>query len=43
MEYGSAEVPERISVFEARNVAFNGSLCVEGEGLGIGENRINIY
>ncbi|KAF7632326.1 Cation_ATPase_N domain-containing protein [Meloidogyne graminicola] len=44
VEYQSEEVSEQISVFEARNVAFNGSLCVEGEGFGIvirvGENTV---
>jgi magnesium-transporting ATPase (P-type) len=37
LEYQAEEVAERVGVFDARNVAFNGSLCIEGEGLGVGE------
>lgn len=34
-EYKNNAVDESIGIFEAHNVAFNGSLCVEGEGLGL--------
>ncbi|KAL3101482.1 hypothetical protein niasHT_020801 [Heterodera trifolii] len=35
IEYQAEEVAESVSVFEARNVAFNGSLCVEGDAIAI--------
>ncbi|TKR89896.1 hypothetical protein L596_013935 [Steinernema carpocapsae] len=35
VEYTAEAVPETISVFESCNVAFNGSFCVDGEGIGI--------
>lgn len=28
-------VPESVNIFESKNVAFNGSLCVDGEGVGV--------
>ncbi|KAE9546315.1 hypothetical protein FO519_010473, partial [Halicephalobus sp. NKZ332] len=34
-EYQTEAVPETTTIFESHNVAFNGSLCVDGEGLGI--------
>uniref|UniRef100_A0A1I7UT06 Cation_ATPase_N domain-containing protein n=2 Tax=Caenorhabditis tropicalis TaxID=1561998 RepID=A0A1I7UT06_9PELO len=34
-EYKADEVPSNISVFDACNVAFMGSYCTEGEGIGI--------
>ena len=37
MEYHACPVVDSVSVFESRNVAFNGSLCVDGEGMGVGE------
>ncbi|KAK0412541.1 hypothetical protein QR680_006270 [Steinernema hermaphroditum] len=35
VEYTAEPVPESVSVFESCNVAFNGSFCVDGEGIGI--------
>ncbi|KAH7729130.1 Protein CATP-1 a [Aphelenchoides avenae] len=35
VEYQAEAVPESVSIFESRNVAFNGSLCVDGEGIAI--------
>uniref|UniRef100_A0AC34F1E0 Uncharacterized protein n=1 Tax=Panagrolaimus sp. ES5 TaxID=591445 RepID=A0AC34F1E0_9BILA len=34
-EYISDGVPRNIDVFNARNIAFKGSFCVEGDGIGI--------
>ncbi|KAI1707298.1 e1-E2 ATPase domain-containing protein [Ditylenchus destructor] len=34
-DYQWEEVAESVSIFEAHNVAFNGSLCVDGDGLAI--------
>uniref|UniRef100_A0AC35FRB4 Cation-transporting P-type ATPase N-terminal domain-containing protein n=1 Tax=Panagrolaimus sp. PS1159 TaxID=55785 RepID=A0AC35FRB4_9BILA len=35
VEYQSEAVAENITIFESRNVAFDGSLCVDGEGVGV--------
>uniref|UniRef100_A0A915EEG3 P-type Cu(+) transporter n=1 Tax=Ditylenchus dipsaci TaxID=166011 RepID=A0A915EEG3_9BILA len=35
VEFQSEPVDESVNIFEARNVAFNGSFCVDGEGIGI--------
>uniref|UniRef100_A0AC34F342 Cation-transporting P-type ATPase N-terminal domain-containing protein n=1 Tax=Panagrolaimus sp. ES5 TaxID=591445 RepID=A0AC34F342_9BILA len=35
VEYQWEAVNEETSIFEARNVAFNGSLCVDGEGVAV--------
>uniref|UniRef100_A0A914DVB2 P-type ATPase A domain-containing protein n=1 Tax=Acrobeloides nanus TaxID=290746 RepID=A0A914DVB2_9BILA len=35
IDYTSDPVPETINIFESKNVAFNGSLCVDGEGIGV--------
>jgi sodium/potassium-transporting ATPase subunit alpha len=34
-EYQSEPVEESVTIFESHNVAFDGSLCVDGEGVGI--------
>ncbi|KAH7678462.1 CRE-CATP-3 protein, partial [Aphelenchoides avenae] len=34
-DYQAEQVPEGVTIFDAHNVAFNGSLCVEGEGIGV--------
>uniref|UniRef100_A0A915DYZ5 Cation-transporting P-type ATPase N-terminal domain-containing protein n=1 Tax=Ditylenchus dipsaci TaxID=166011 RepID=A0A915DYZ5_9BILA len=34
-DYQSEEVAEGVTIFDAHNIAFNGSLCVDGEGLGL--------
>src|SRR5262249_44825482 len=34
-EYQFEPVSESVNIFESRNVAFNGSYCVEGEGIGV--------
>ena len=45
LDYQSLPVPEKVSVFEGRNIAFNGSLCVDGFGVAIvvrvGVNTVN--
>lgn len=35
MEYTVEAAAPHISLFDAHNVAFNGSLCLDGEGLGV--------
>ncbi|VDK50044.1 unnamed protein product [Anisakis simplex] len=44
IDFQSEPVAEHIDVFESANVAFNGSFCVDGEGVGIairtGQNTI---
>uniref|UniRef100_A0A914D1H2 Cation-transporting P-type ATPase C-terminal domain-containing protein n=1 Tax=Acrobeloides nanus TaxID=290746 RepID=A0A914D1H2_9BILA len=35
LDYHEEEVPENINIFESKNVAFNSSLCVDGEGVGV--------
>lgn len=35
IEFTYEPAPEFISVFESHNVAFNGSFCIDGEGLGV--------
>lgn len=35
IEYQKEAVLETVNIFESRNVAFNGSLCVDGEGIGL--------
>lgn len=35
VEYQTEEVREGTSLFDGRNVAFNGALCVDGEGIGV--------
>uniref|UniRef100_A0A914UYP3 Cation-transporting P-type ATPase N-terminal domain-containing protein n=1 Tax=Plectus sambesii TaxID=2011161 RepID=A0A914UYP3_9BILA len=35
IEFTSDPAAEEVSVFESHNVAFNGSFCVDGEGLGV--------
>lgn len=35
VEYHSDAVNPNVIIFESRNVAFNGSMCVEGEGIAI--------
>lgn len=36
-DYYPEEVMPNVSIFEAHNVALNGSLCVEGDGFAIGK------
>lgn len=35
MEYTTEAAAPHVSLFDAYNVAFNGSLCLDGEGLGV--------
>uniref|UniRef100_A0A914V3R2 Cation-transporting P-type ATPase N-terminal domain-containing protein n=1 Tax=Plectus sambesii TaxID=2011161 RepID=A0A914V3R2_9BILA len=35
IEFTYQPAPETVSVFESHNVAFNGSFCIDGEGLGV--------
>lgn len=35
MDYTAEAAPTTVSVFEGRNVAFNGSLCVDGVGIAL--------
>uniref|UniRef100_A0A914QXB3 Cation-transporting P-type ATPase C-terminal domain-containing protein n=1 Tax=Panagrolaimus davidi TaxID=227884 RepID=A0A914QXB3_9BILA len=35
IEYQSGSVTEETGIFESRNIAFNGSLCVDGEGIAV--------
>ncbi|KAH7704171.1 P-type ATPase [Aphelenchoides avenae] len=35
VEYQSDAIAASTSIFEARNIAFNGSLCVDGDGVGV--------
>ncbi|KAI6206384.1 Cation-ATPase-N domain-containing protein [Aphelenchoides besseyi] len=35
VEYRSKKVNDDVIIFDARNVAFNGSMCVDGEGVGL--------
>jgi sodium/potassium-transporting ATPase subunit alpha len=42
-DYFCDEMPPNLTVFEANNIALNGSLCVEGEGQAIGLSGLKIY
>uniref|UniRef100_A0A914EHQ3 Cation-transporting P-type ATPase N-terminal domain-containing protein n=1 Tax=Acrobeloides nanus TaxID=290746 RepID=A0A914EHQ3_9BILA len=35
IDHTSDPAPENVNIFDAKNVAFNGSLCVDGDGVGI--------
>uniref|UniRef100_A0A915DXQ6 P-type Cu(+) transporter n=1 Tax=Ditylenchus dipsaci TaxID=166011 RepID=A0A915DXQ6_9BILA len=35
IEFQSEAVEKTVTIFESRNVAFNGSYCVDGEGIGV--------
>lgn len=35
VDYRADAVQSDVIIFESRNVAFNGSMCVEGEGIGL--------
>lgn len=46
IDYQSEPVQEGVSVFDSRNIAFNGSLAVDGEGIAIviktGQNTVRL-
>lgn len=35
VEHQSKEVQSDVNIFESRNVAFNGSMCTDGEGIAV--------
>lgn len=40
VDFHANKVVETINIFEAHNIAFNGSLCVDGEGIALVRNLI---
>ncbi len=44
IEFSDKPVPDNVSVFESRNVAFNGSFCVDGDAIALvirtGDNTV---